>query len=211
MSSWAATRRASSESLTVQQPAVGASPEGPCHILRVAPMTSWPSSFIRAAATDESTPPDIATSTLIELAFQGLDHEFGGVLGFGHGRGPSEGEPHRMSGLFLAEAHRRQHMGDGGGARLAGRSGRGGDSESVEPHQQRFVLDLEPEMAVLGCADAFRNGALDSIGQAWLRRPGGLRRPHCRNRSRSAAAATIAAAMPATPATLWVPLRRPYS
>ena len=42
-------------------PAVGSSPAGPSHCLSVAPITSWPASSIRAAATELSTPPDIAT------------------------------------------------------------------------------------------------------------------------------------------------------
>ena len=37
--------------------------EGPPHSFIVAPTTSWPASTIIAAATDESTPPHIATST----------------------------------------------------------------------------------------------------------------------------------------------------
>src|ERR1700678_975764 len=57
-SCWA-TRRASSTSATEQHP----ESDGPPHSLRVAPTTSWPSSTRSAAATEESTPPDIATST----------------------------------------------------------------------------------------------------------------------------------------------------
>src|ERR1700728_911891 len=57
-SCWA-TRRASSTSATEQHP----ESDGPPHSLRVAPTTSWPASTSRAAATDESTPPDMATST----------------------------------------------------------------------------------------------------------------------------------------------------
>ena len=57
-SCWA-TRRASSTSATEQQP----ESDGPPHSLSVAPTTSWPCSTRSAAATEESTPPDIATST----------------------------------------------------------------------------------------------------------------------------------------------------
>ncbi len=57
MSSCRATRRASSTSATEQQPLS----EGPPHSLSVAPTTSWPASARMAAATEESTPPDMAT------------------------------------------------------------------------------------------------------------------------------------------------------
>ncbi len=59
MSSWAATRRASSTSETLQQPESDSPPQS----LRVTPVTSWPASVSSAAATDESTPPLMATST----------------------------------------------------------------------------------------------------------------------------------------------------
>ena len=57
-SCWA-TRRASSTSATLQQP-VSLSPP---HSRIVTPTTSWPSRASSAAATDESTPPLMATST----------------------------------------------------------------------------------------------------------------------------------------------------
>src|SRR5262245_50832929 len=59
MPSCAATRRASSTSLTLQQPESDSPPQS----LSVTPVTSWPCSSSNAAATDESTPPLIATST----------------------------------------------------------------------------------------------------------------------------------------------------
>src|ERR1700681_4310437 len=66
MSSSDATRRASSTAFSEQQPAFrlfsSASPRG--HCCRVMPTTSWPCACNRAAATDESTPPDIATAIL---------------------------------------------------------------------------------------------------------------------------------------------------
>src|ERR1700722_14874213 len=64
-SCWA-TRRASSPPATAQHP----QPEGPPHSLSVAPTTSWPASTKSAAATDESTPPDMATSTRMALVSQ---------------------------------------------------------------------------------------------------------------------------------------------
>src|SRR5260370_7294899 len=66
MSSSEATRRASSTALSEQQPPCFAdssvSPRG--HCCSVTPTTSWPWACRSAAATDESTPPDIATATL---------------------------------------------------------------------------------------------------------------------------------------------------
>src|SRR4249920_1817725 len=59
MPSCAATRRASSTSATLQQP----ESDSPPHSLRVTPVTSCPCSSRRAAATEESTPPLIATRT----------------------------------------------------------------------------------------------------------------------------------------------------
>ena len=53
--------RASSTSATEQHP----ESDGPPHSFIVAPTTSWPSWSIKAAATDESTPPDMATRTRI--------------------------------------------------------------------------------------------------------------------------------------------------
>src|SRR5215831_7035552 len=59
MPSCSATRRASSTSATEQQPESDSPPQS----LRVVPTTSWPCSTSSAAATEESTPPDMATMT----------------------------------------------------------------------------------------------------------------------------------------------------
>src|ERR1017187_1824997 len=59
MPSCCATRRASSTSATEQQPESDCPPQS----LSVAPTTSCPRSTRRAAATEESTPPDMATNT----------------------------------------------------------------------------------------------------------------------------------------------------
>src|SRR6267143_1002579 len=63
-----ATRRASSTALSEQQPPCFAdsSMSSRGHCCRVTPTTSWPWACKRAAATEESTPPDIATATFIE-------------------------------------------------------------------------------------------------------------------------------------------------
>src|SRR5215510_10396106 len=67
-----AARRASLASSMVQQPRA---PErydaGLRESARWMPVTSWPASVARAAATAESTPPDIAATTLIAAPSQG--------------------------------------------------------------------------------------------------------------------------------------------
>src|ERR1700687_5367607 len=85
MPSREATRRASSTALSEQHPPCLAdsfmSSRG--HCCRVTPTTSWPCACRSAAATEESTPPDIATATLIgrklprrrnQALSTGLDH-----------------------------------------------------------------------------------------------------------------------------------------
>src|SRR5918995_7466644 len=69
-----AARRASRASSSVQQPR--APLRNDCGLLdsaRCTPVTSWPASAARAAATAESTPPDMAASTLIAGASSGAD------------------------------------------------------------------------------------------------------------------------------------------
>ena len=43
---------------------------------KVIPVTSYPSSFINAATTDESTPPDMATTTLVSFLDLLIPREF---------------------------------------------------------------------------------------------------------------------------------------
>ena len=43
---------------------------------KVMPFTLYPSSFINAATTEESTPPDIATTTLVSFLFLLIPREF---------------------------------------------------------------------------------------------------------------------------------------
>src|SRR5271156_60799 len=66
-STWA-TRRASSTSATEQHPESEAPPQS----LSVAPTTSWPTSIKSPAATEESTPPLIATRTFMRLRCRSL-------------------------------------------------------------------------------------------------------------------------------------------
>src|ERR1700716_540002 len=61
MSSTCATRRASSAASSEQQP-LSLLAAGPDHSFSMIPVTSQPASFMSAAATDESTPPDMATT-----------------------------------------------------------------------------------------------------------------------------------------------------
>src|SRR5579859_8218872 len=67
MPSSPATRRASDTADSEQQPPCFSSSDSSSrgHCWRVMPTTSWPAAANRAAATDESTPPERATATFI--------------------------------------------------------------------------------------------------------------------------------------------------
>src|SRR5437868_10203807 len=69
MPSRVATRRASDTAESEQQPPCFSSSTSSSrgHCWSVTPTTSWPAACRRAAATEESTPPDIATATFIPL------------------------------------------------------------------------------------------------------------------------------------------------
>src|SRR5687767_15519578 len=147
MPSWAATRRASSTSATLQHP----ESDSPPHSLRVTPVTSWPEATSRAAATDESTPPLMATSTLMgsaplrdsarqQAARPGGD-DGDGLVDLGFGGGPSHGEPDRGAGLVDGQAHGGQDVRRFEGPRGARRTGRGADAVTVQ--QQEEGLGLE--------------------------------------------------------------------
>src|SRR5215210_3766237 len=69
MPSWPATRRASSAASSEQQLFLNSLTESATSWSRIhTPTTSWPCSWSIAAATEESTPPDIATSTRLIAA-----------------------------------------------------------------------------------------------------------------------------------------------
>ena len=69
MPSWAATRRASSAASSEQQLFLNSEYVSATSWRRIqTPTTSWPCSWRSAAATDESTPPDIATRTRLIAA-----------------------------------------------------------------------------------------------------------------------------------------------
>src|SRR5688572_13272353 len=188
MPSWAATRRASSTSDTLQQP----ESDSPPHSLSVTPVTSCPSARRRAAATDESTPPLMATSTRISApssrsarsrhpasgapgqpVHTGRDHG-DGLVDLGLGGGPPEGEPHRRTGEFDGQAHGGQDMGRLQGPRGAGRARRGAHTVTVEEEQQRLGLHTgEGDMAVVDeLAGRVAVGADGAVGQSG-RDPGG--------------------------------------
>src|ERR1041384_2422360 len=115
----------------------------------VAPTTSWPSSTRRAAATELSTPPDIATRTRLRTSQHHrqladlLDHpgeHLDGALDVLGGRVVAEAQPDR------AERERARHPrrgGHGGGsARAGGARGpaRRGDPRQVEMHEERLAV-----------------------------------------------------------------------
>src|SRR3954465_14623362 len=157
-----AARRAPLASSAVQQPRA---PErydaGLRDRARWMPVTSWPASTARAAATAESTPPDMAATILIGSSSLGslgrpgaLDHRADrGDQGrdVGGGAGVAEREPQRAARHLVVVAHGEQHV---GGLRDAGRArGPGGalDAPRVEQHQQRVALAAwEAQMGVAG-------------------------------------------------------------
>ena len=122
------------------------------------PVTSWPASTARAAATAESTPPDMAATTFIGLtgvrrpgALDDRADRLDEGVDVGLGGGVAEREAQRVPRGLLVAAHREQHV---GGLRHAGRAGRPGralDAAGVEQHQQRVALAAgEAEVGVAG-------------------------------------------------------------
>src|SRR5262249_22698679 len=113
-------------------------------------MTSWPSSARRAAATEESTPPDIATTTrtvtlptvphrlgvgrllarerqvtkLLNQTRQDVKH----AVDLGVRREEPQAEPKRVLRTVGGKAHGPQHVRRLEGARRAGRARRDGDA-----------------------------------------------------------------------------------
>src|SRR3954447_4061573 len=130
-----AARRASLASSIVQQPRA---PErydaGLRESARWMPVTSWPASCARAAATAESTPPDMAATTLTrgprsarnEMstrrgcaslrasppgALDGGADGLGERVDVGRGGGAAEGEAQGVAGALHVAAHGQQHVG----------------------------------------------------------------------------------------------------
>src|SRR5690348_3381998 len=114
-----AARRASFESSIVQQPRA---PErydaGLRDSARWMPVTSWPASTARAAATAESTPPDMAATTLMRGASSArcpgaFDDRHDGLddgVHVGLGRGVAEREAQRVTRGLLVTTHGEEHV-----------------------------------------------------------------------------------------------------
>src|SRR5580700_6752940 len=147
-----AARRASRASSSVQQPRAPVRYElGLRDRARWTPVTSCPASTALAAATAESTPPDIAASTrrvVIGSRIEVRSRLLGRPAGSFHDladdsaesvdvrllRGMPERKPKRGAGPRLIRAHREQHvtwLRDAGGAR---RPGRAGDALRIQQH-----------------------------------------------------------------------------
>jgi len=81
------------------------------HSFIVAPTTSWPASSTSDAATEESTPPDMATRTRIFVTRSARSRATASATARrrrGHvlvGRGPAQGEAQRGRRLVLVHAH----------------------------------------------------------------------------------------------------------
>src|SRR5512147_2274941 len=100
----------------------------------VAPTTSWPCSTSRAAATELSTPPDMATRTFLRTAehhgqLADLLHHGGEdadrPVDVGRGRLMAQAHPDRAQGQAPGNAHRGEHVGGFHRAGGTGRSARG--------------------------------------------------------------------------------------
>src|SRR4051794_15550322 len=162
-----AARRASLASSSVQHPRA---PErydfGLRERARWMPVTSWPASAARAAATAESTPPDIAARTRISAPFstrrprreargpRPLDDRPDRLDQRRHvrlGRGVAEREAQRGARLLVAAAHGEQDVRRLRYAGVARRPGRAFDPARVEQHQERVALAAgEGEVRVAG-------------------------------------------------------------
>ena len=157
-----ATRRASCRSSSVQQrPKLWGMPSRWSYSCIDSPTTSWPASASRAAATDESTPPDMATTIRIarlavttrptsarhghpgqrpQLVHQRRQHPKHAV-DFGLGVGRSEAEAKRALRAAGRQPHRLEHVRGLERSRRARRPGRHGDAFEVERDEQRLGLD----------------------------------------------------------------------
>src|SRR5688572_12094981 len=115
-------------------------------------MTSWPCCARSAAATDESTPPDIATTTRMVLGLPpGARHH----PRFGHYRREageqvvhvgvavcgSQADPDRVLGPVRRKTHGAQDVRGLERAGRAGGAGRDGNPLEIERDQERLGLD----------------------------------------------------------------------
>src|SRR5215475_12538075 len=159
-----AARRASLASSSVQQPRAPVRYElGLRDKARCTPVTSWPASAALAAATAESTPPDMAARMRRVVIVFRIGGSAGGPAGPLHdldddrtervyvgllGR-VAKRETQRRPGPRVVGAHSQQHVTRLGNACGAGGAGRAGNPPRVEQHQQRVTLAArEGEMRV---------------------------------------------------------------
>ena len=157
MPSTSAARRASPASSIEQQPRAPDRYERGLRLrARCTPVTSWPSSTARAAATAESTPPDMAAITLTtrsSLCRKVLRTRLAGQsplvdrgercderVDVGLGGGVPEAEPQRSARCGIVVAHRQQHVAGLGNAGIAGGTGGALDALGVQQHQHRVAL-----------------------------------------------------------------------
>ncbi len=128
-------------------------------------MTSWPASTSRLAATDESTPPDIATTTRMVSGGPRRCGRDGEAWSRGAGRMPTtksisclgrpgtEAEAQRIARAGRGQSHRPQHVRRLERSGRAGRSGGHGDAFEIERDQQRLGLDaIEADVRRVGHA-----------------------------------------------------------
>ena len=185
-------------------------------------MTSWPASAARAAATAESTPPDMAARTFIGvsrcLARRARARSTTGPIASTSASTsawvevwPSENRSER-AGLLVVAAHREQHVRGLGYAGRAGRPGRALDAAGVEQHQQRVALAAgEARGGRCRAAGAGRSASPLQLGVGHRRRRPGApgRRAAPRRRAACSAwcltASSTAAAKPAIAGVSMVP------
>ena len=188
-------------------------------------MTSCPSRASSAAATDESTPPDMATT--IRMAIRPAPSRAGAGCAACRRRRQlrrrrSPPRPRccpapRLKRIEFCvrvrrQAHRAQHVRRLERARRAGRAGRDRDALEIERNQQRLGLD-RLEADVRRVRDARLAGAVDG-GARHLREDRLLeaiaqgRQPRAPRPSASSAASCAATPRPAMPGTFSVPARR---
>ena len=166
MPSWPATRRASSAASSEQQLFWNSLYESATSCRRSqTPTVSTPDSASSAAATDESTPPDMATRTRSRPAREaglnadllaervrgdpgaavaqlgdGLRDDLDRLVDLRVGGRPAERQAQRAAGLLLGIAKRGQDVRRLGRAGRARRAGRGREAGQVERADQRLAL-----------------------------------------------------------------------
>src|SRR5688572_20808005 len=115
----------------------------------VAPTTSYPCSTRRAAATELSTPPDMATSTFSRTAEDSRElahllddrgEDLGGPLDVGPGGAVPEAEADGAERELPRHPHGGEHVRRLDRPRGAGRASRDGDPGQVEVHEQRLAV-----------------------------------------------------------------------